>query len=246
MDRPNYFQTALSNFAMDAACGGAVRHLTDIGYTLDQIMDRLDYPASRSKVQQIMMEYLYESRVLLREEPSAGLLAGKEEFVQEQDAYGRRTMRRVTSDYNSQFKTTNVPDSTNMSQDGEIPGKQEILWRESLYNSKRDGKLTELLYKKCGENGEAFSFVSCAFGFLAVDRDGNYLQKGKESDREQTLKCLNNRQREYLKGIRWENRVMYHRLNQRMLEIVGKLYEKGAYSGVCFFVTKQEKLWIEP
>lgn len=53
MDRPGYFQTALSNFAMDAACGGAIRHLTDLGYTLDQIVERLDYPASRAKVRQI-------------------------------------------------------------------------------------------------------------------------------------------------------------------------------------------------
>ena len=57
MDRPGYFQTALSNFATDVACGGAIRHLTDLGYTLDQIVERLDYPASRAKVQKIMMEY---------------------------------------------------------------------------------------------------------------------------------------------------------------------------------------------
>ena len=96
MDRPGYFQTALSNFAMDAACGGAIRHLTDLGYTLDQIVERLDYPASRAKVRRMMMEYLYDSKMLLRKEPSADLFAAREEFIQEQDAYGRRTLRRIT------------------------------------------------------------------------------------------------------------------------------------------------------
>ncbi len=56
MDETSYFQNALSSFVTDAACGGAVRHLTDIGYTLDQIVDRLDYPAPRAKVQRICMK----------------------------------------------------------------------------------------------------------------------------------------------------------------------------------------------
>ena len=116
MDRPGYFQTALSNFAMDAACGGAIRHLTDLGYTLDQIVERLDYPASRAKVRQMMMEYLYDSKMLLRKEPSADLFAAREEFIQEQDAYGRRTLRRISSDLNSQNKMTSTPDLTKMSQ----------------------------------------------------------------------------------------------------------------------------------
>ena len=99
MDETNYFQTALSGFVTEAACGGAVRHLTDIGYTLDQIVDRLDYPAPRARVQRIMMTYLYESRVLLLEEPSAELFAPKEQFVQEQGSYGSRSFRKTIIDY---------------------------------------------------------------------------------------------------------------------------------------------------
>ena len=106
MDETNYFQSALSNFVTEAACGGAVRHLTDIGYTLEQIVERLDYPAPRAKVQRIMMEYLYESRVLLKEEPSWKLLAAQEQFAQEQDAYGRRSFRKIVIDPKSQNKMT--------------------------------------------------------------------------------------------------------------------------------------------
>lgn len=244
MDRPGYFQTALSNFAMDAACGGAIRHLTDLGYTLDQIVERLDYPTSRAKVRQMMMEYLYDSKMLLRKEPSADLFAAREEFIQEQDAYGRRTLRRISSDLNSQNKMTSTPDLTKMSQNSRQAGNQQIIWRETIYDNRRDGKLTELLFRKCQENGEAFSYVSCSFGFLNIDQDGYSMQKEKKTESEKMFACLHNRQREYLQGIQWEYPVVYHRLNQRMREIIGKLYEAGAYSGVCFFVTKQEKLVI--
>lgn len=243
MDRPGYFQTALSNFTTDVACGGAIRHLTDIGYTLDQIVERLDYPVSRAKAQKIMMDYLYESRVLLREEPSAALFAGREEYVQEQDAYGRHTLRKIVSDSKSQNKMTNMPDLTMMSRNEGTAGKQDILWKESLYDARRDGKLTELLYRKCQENGESLSYVSCAFGFLAVDQNG-YSMKGEKSVGTETISCLHNRQQEYLRGIRWEGPVIYHRLNQRMIEIIAKLYEAGAYSGVCFFASSRDKIKI--
>lgn len=241
MDEPSYFQSALSSFVTDAACGGAVRHLTDIGYTLDQIVDRLDYPAPRAKVQRIMMDYLYESLVLLKEEPSAKLFAAKEVFVQEQDAFGRRTMRKI------------VVDSAQT---------QAILWKESVYDPKRDGKLTELLHQKCEQNGEIYSYITCPFGVWLNDRNSQDDKNGNDGRNEQSrqgetekpggaavaaedgLRCLNTRQLDYLQGIRWDQPVLYHRLNQRMLEIIGKLYEAGAYGGACFFVTGQKKLII--
>ncbi len=243
MDKPSYFQTALSNFTTDVACGGAVRHLTDIGYTLDQIVERLDYPASRVKVQRIMMDYLYESRVLLREEPSLALFAGREEYVQEQDVYGRRTLRRITHDQNSQYKMTGTPDLTLMSRKEETAGKQDIRWKESEYDSRRDGKLTELLYRKCQENGEKFCYASCAFGFLNIDSNGYSVKEGQTAGPE-TVGCLHKRQQEYLRGIQWEKPIMYHRLNQRMREIIGKLYEAGVYSGICYFAVSREKIKI--
>lgn len=225
MDEPSYFQNALSSFVTDAACGGAIRHLADIGYTLDQIVERLDYPAPRAKVQRIMMDYLYESRMLLKEEPSAKLFAAKEVFVQEQDAFGRRSMRKIAIDPDSQRNMAGASDSEILLQ--EQNKTQAILWKESIYDPKRDGKLTELLHRKCEQNGEGYSYVSCPFGEL---KNG--------------LRCLNNRQRDYIQGIRWDQPVLYHRLNQRMLEIIVKLYGAGAYSGACFFVTGREKLII--
>ncbi len=259
MDEPSYFQSALSNFVTDAACGGAVRHLVDIGYTLDQIVDRLDYPAPRAKVQRIMMDYLYESRVLLREEPSGELFAAKEVFVQEQDAFGRRSMRKTMADQNGQINAATVSVSSfglndckmNRSvADFEGPRQQVILWKESVYDPKRDGKLTELLHRKCEQNGEIYSYVSCSFGKPESDQNGQYSGNeqsepgGVRATTEDIPSCLNNRQRDYIKGIRWDRPVLYHRLNQRMLEIIGKLYEAGGYGGAAFFAISREKVII--
>lgn len=236
MDRPEYFQTALSNFATDVACGGAIRHLTNNGCTLEQIVARLDYPTSREKARRIMMEHLYQSRVLLREEPSDALFEEQTQFVQEQDTYGRRTLRKVKVDRNSQQKLTDMPELTELSQRERGANLKDFPWRETVYDPKRDGKLTEMLYKKCEENGTAYSYMSCDFTLFHIDH---------ESQNEEALHaCLNNRQREYLAGIRWERPVLYHRLDQRMREILGKLYDAGAYSGVCFFAVRREKIII--
>lgn len=244
MDETNYFRNALSGFTTEVACGGAVRHLTDIGYTLDQIVDRLDYPAPRAKVQRIMMEYLYESRVLLREEPSEKLFAAQAQFVQEQDAYGRRSMRKTYVDYNSQTNVTDAPNSTRMSGREKAAQTQGILWKESIYDPRRDGKLTELLHRKCEKNGETYSYISCPFGETKNDLNSQSEQNTGKIVAEEKIGCLNGRQKEYLRGIHWEQPVLYHRLNRRMLEIISKLYEAGVYGGVCYFLSGQEKITI--
>lgn len=243
MEETNVFQSALSNFATDVACGGAIRHLTDIGYTLDQIVARLDYPTSREKAQRIMMEHLYQSRVLLREEPSEALYEEQTQFVEEQDAFGRRTLRRTKIDHDSHNKVTNAPDLTMLSQRKELAQTRNILWKESLYDPRRDGKLTELLHRKCEKYGETYSYVSCPFGKWINDQNGQNKNSQQKFSAEE-MSCLNGRQREYLAGIRWEQPVLFHRLNQRMLEIISKLYEAGAYGGTCYFTTGQEKLTI--
>lgn len=247
MEEGNVFQSALSSFATEAACGGAIRHLTDIGCTLEQIVARLDYPTSREKAQRIMMAYLYESRVLLRKEPSDELFGKKTQFVQEQDAYGRRTLRKTTIDYNSQHKMTYVTQPTELSKQEKTAEIKDLPWRESVYDPGRDGKLTELLHRKCEENGTAYSYMSCDHTLFHGESQGDFHADPTgqmKGEGENALSCLNNRQREYLAGIRWESPALYHRLDQRMLEIIGKLYEAGVYSGVCFFALRREKTVI--
>ncbi len=73
--RQKYFDEALSDFVHDAASGGAIRHLVDLGYSLTQIMQALSYPTPRERVQKTVYRYMLESGMLLK------MLPGLEEGV---------------------------------------------------------------------------------------------------------------------------------------------------------------------
>lgn len=65
-----YFQAALSDFMFDVAAGGAIRHLTDRGHSVEQIMKELDYPVARSKVEKAVYRHLVEAGILMSELPA--------------------------------------------------------------------------------------------------------------------------------------------------------------------------------
>ena len=44
MSEQDFFKSALSNFTHEAASGGAIRHLADLGYTVDWITRELTFP----------------------------------------------------------------------------------------------------------------------------------------------------------------------------------------------------------
>ena len=62
----SYFKSALSDYVYEAAGGGAVRHLADAGYTVAQIMERLDYPVPFARVQKTVWEHFLDKKILLR------------------------------------------------------------------------------------------------------------------------------------------------------------------------------------
>ena len=69
-EQPKYFEEALSNFVHDVASGGAIRHLVESGYSVNQIMERLDYPTPRERVEKTVYKYMTESGILLSQLPA--------------------------------------------------------------------------------------------------------------------------------------------------------------------------------
>lgn len=63
--KKRYFESALSDFVFDVAAGGAIRHLADRGHTVEQIMNELDYPVPRAKVEKAVYRHLSETGILL-------------------------------------------------------------------------------------------------------------------------------------------------------------------------------------
>ena len=90
-----YFREALADFVQETAYGGAVRHLADRGYTVAQIMERLEYPAPCEKVRRMVWEHLEDDGVILCEEPGSGRPRERFSYVKEYDRNGKPTVRRV-------------------------------------------------------------------------------------------------------------------------------------------------------
>lgn len=95
MDSKNeQFNKALSNFINDAAAGGAVRHLADLGYSIGEIGSKLDYPISKERIAGFMWEHFLNIGKISLEEPKETY--EKTSFVKEQDSFGKISFRRVS------------------------------------------------------------------------------------------------------------------------------------------------------
>lgn len=82
---PSEFHRALSNFTGEVAYAGAVRHLYQLGYGVEQIQSMLYFPASAEQIRKVIDAYDKELN-----SPEA-----EYEFVQETDPYGRKSFRKV-------------------------------------------------------------------------------------------------------------------------------------------------------
>lgn len=221
MENP-YFRKALSDFTHEVASGGAIRHLTDLGYTVRQIMEQLDFPTPYERVQKEVWERLKETGIILSEEPGRGGRKERFAYVQERDRFGRTSFRRVTQEATA---------------DPVIIWKEQTLCIQITSNTMltSDGVFAILL-EKVGENGEKYAYVSCDFGCIAGKKPEQYLE---------LLSALEGTGREYVEGLSWERHRVYHRMNSRMMEVLEQLCRAGLFQGECFFLKTQEKIEVK-
>ena len=83
------FKSALENFAFDAACGRAIRHLYDIGMTAEEIEKRLDFPTPLSRIQSEIAAYEEQK------EANGGISYRYERVY---GKYGRTYLKRVSDE----------------------------------------------------------------------------------------------------------------------------------------------------
>ena len=229
MQENRYFHKALSDFTHASASGGAIRHLTDLGYTVKQISERLDFPTPYERVQRDVWERLKENGVILSEEPGSGGRKEKVNYIQERDRFGRTSFRRVTEEACAET----------------VRGWKELCITiaadrtraEVVSGNKAAGRdIFDLLQEKVRENGEAYSYASCDFGLAAMKASGQL---------QDMLSVLEAKPREYVEGLPWERQRVYHRMNSRMMEILTQLCLAGQYQGECFFLKTEEKIRIQ-
>lgn len=214
MSEQDYFRSALSDFTYEAASGGAIRHLADLGYTVKQISEKLTYPTPYERVRRTVWEHLIDTRVVLTREPGSGKTQGKAVYTLEHDKYGRASFRMTPpqDDYAG-----------------------PIRWKARRYSEERDGSLAAYLARMCAANGEEGAYISCDFGWQGRKDAEAYAA---------AMQALNARQREYIEGLLWEEKICYHRLDGRMQEIAVRLCGAGRYGGDCYFMKLGEKVTI--
>ena len=252
------FQSALSDFTFKAACGGAIRHLADSGYTARQIMERLDYPMSGERVRKALYKHLCDTCVILEKSPEEGLPESKPEYVLEYNSYGKPSYRRKSA---IESEAGAGPDGamwkeiiyrpgiafpSSVSKD--IPGQEyrdldRRRGKKAFKNSSqsdeenvtgypgRGAGLSAFLTERRHSKQEESAYISCDFGV-----PDSVAAKG--------ISLLNGRQQEYLEGILWPRHRVYHRLDHRMREILCSLYEQHTYEGICYFLSCREKVLI--
>lgn len=214
MQENAYFRKALADFTFETASGGAIRHLADLGYTVKRIGEMLDYPTPYERIQRTVWEHLVGKGIIRLEEPGQGSGTQKPTYVREYDKYGKSTFRRVT-------------------ESGET--EKVLRWKESVIGAEEYGtaEVLALLKRKTEENGEESSYASFDFGIIAGRDSGQY---------QKMLQLLEESRQEYILGLPWERRRVYHRLNCPMTEILVRLYETGQYEGICYFLGTGEKV----
>lgn len=102
-----------------------------------------------------------------------------------------------------------------------------IYWKEITFNP--SDSFSGFLNRKI-ESNPSSAYVSCSFGLM------------EPAAFECLLGELNDKQKDYIRGIPWAKQICYHILNQRMQEILIRLYDRELYHGVCFFIQSGEKI----
>lgn len=231
MQEQDFFRNALADFTHEAANGGAIRHLADLGYTVRQIAAQLDFPALYERVQKETWERLVDTGVILLQEPGSGRRRKRAVYVREYDKYGKASFRRV-SEGEREDGGSDIPARQGRKKGEE--GAADICWKERAFDRGKACSLRELaglLDSGIAANGKECVYMSCDFGLTA----------GREPEKYQALlDILEERQREYVSGLPWERRRVYHKLDFRMKEILIRLYGTGYYHGRCYFLKTEE------
>jgi hypothetical protein len=84
------------------------------------------------------------------------------------------------------------------------------------------GRFASFLKEYCTSD----AYVSCDF----AQRTASFLEP------------LTEKQRLYMEGVPWKRKIVWHRLNQRMMEILPALYEKSSYHGTLLLLQKKEQI----
>ena len=189
----DYFSKALSNFTNDIASGDAIRHLADLGYTVNEIHDRLDFPTPHSRIADTVWKHYIDTGVIRLEEPD-GRPVEKISYVREYDNLGRA--------YFKQVREVVMP-----------PGAQSSRGRwgsQESGSSQDDGSHIPGSGDVGGEDPATLKYIPVDFGIKIYQNRAAF---------EESLSDLEPRDRDYILSLPWPLKTVWHIADERMSRI---------------------------
>ena len=151
----DFFGKAMGNFMHEMSGAGAIRHMVDQGYSIRQIMERLDYPTPQHRVEETALKHMLKQGILLESLPNRESLSGV------RPEQGKRT----------EPATEAGETMINMG------------YRRTMICRPYDRKqLSEAIYSRRERDGEASSYVLLPLGKLKKDREALSCLSGREWD----------------------------------------------------------------
>ncbi|MCR4956658.1 MAG: hypothetical protein K6A30_08230 [Lachnospiraceae bacterium] len=98
MGEKDGFMQALHRFTTDVASAGAIRHLADLGYTVDQIKEELTYPTSIGCIQQVVWEHYLEMGIVSMSPPKKGDIRQVVSYEKVQNSTGKQSFVKVVKE----------------------------------------------------------------------------------------------------------------------------------------------------
>jgi hypothetical protein len=107
-------------------------------------------------------------------------------------------------------------------EEGESSAADVDTFHQVTYTPATHGMFASFLKECCTFE----TYVSCDFGLLT----------------ESFLEPLTEKQRLYMEGVPWKRKIVWHLLEQRMMEILPVLYEQSSYHGMLLLLQKKEQV----
>ncbi len=151
----DFFGKAMGNFMHEMSGAGAIRHMVDQGYSIRQIMERLDYPTPQCRVEETALKHMLKQGILLESLPNRESLSGV------RPEQGTRTEQA------SEAEETMI----------NLGYRRTVICRP--YDRKQ---ISEAIYSRRERDGEASSYVRLPLSKLKKDREFLPCLSGRERD----------------------------------------------------------------
>ena len=217
MSKNEYFDQALSGMKESFAGRDGIKHLADLGYSIRQIKESLDFPFTADAVGRVLWEHFVSNEKILLKAPGSGMGEADSTYVRKTDAYGKQSFIKVTEASKEEAQKT---------------------WTKVILKNEHD--IFSAPFARNPKVIKDFISKNTSGGPDYVSLDFGRLKSRNSSEWVGLLSHLEADERDYVEIIPWEKNInnVYHLVDDRMIRILCQLEGSGFLPGVFYFAVK--------